>query len=71
MPRKRQTRATELTFTEPELEALRAIVTDWINEALAVPPYPPEFDSVIEKLDLPEDEVAPRQQPEPLQANLG
>jgi hypothetical protein len=44
--------STEPTFTDGELEALRGMVTDWVNERIAEPPYPPEFDAVIQKLGL-------------------
>jgi hypothetical protein len=41
-------------FDERETEALRDIVTDWIDEQLVVPPFPAEVTSIIEKLHIGE-----------------
>jgi hypothetical protein len=40
----------ELSFSEDELQALRDIVSDWINENIVSPPYDPAIASVINKL---------------------
>lgn len=51
---------SDVRFTEGEIVALRKIVTDWINEEIVQPPFPPAVASVIEKLGItppPEEEV--------------
>ena len=47
----------KVQFNDVELDALRRIVTDWINEQVVAPPYPPEVASVIEKLGAADDEA--------------
>ena len=54
---------TQLTFTEGELEALRGMVTDLINERITEPPYPQDFTDVIEKLDLPAEIMTTTREP--------
>jgi hypothetical protein len=39
-------------FNEREADALRDIVTDWVNEQIVSPPFPAEVTSIIEKLDI-------------------
>ena len=46
-------------FNEREVDALRDIVTDWVNEQLVLPPFPHEVRSIIEKLDIAERIEAP------------
>jgi hypothetical protein len=46
-------KVTEVTFTEAEREALREIITDWIEERIVASPYSPEIASVIRKLGIP------------------
>ena len=46
-------------FNEREADALRDIVTDWVNEQLVFPPFPDEITSIIEKLDITERIEAP------------
>ena len=41
-------------FNAREADALRDIVTDWVNEQLVFPPFPAEVTSIIEKLDITE-----------------
>jgi hypothetical protein len=54
MPRKPEgTDEADVRFTERDLAVLRDIVTDWINEQLVQPPYPPEVAAVIEKIGIP------------------
>ena len=42
----------ELSFSHDEVQALRDIVRDWINENIVSPPYDPTIASVINKLGL-------------------
>jgi hypothetical protein len=42
----------ELSFSHDEVQALRDIVGDWINEYIVNPPYDPAIASVINKLGL-------------------
>ena len=54
MPRKpKGTDEADVRFTERDLAVLRDIVTDWMNEQLVQPPYPPEVAAVIEKIGIP------------------
>jgi hypothetical protein len=52
-------------FNDRELEALRGIVADWVNEQLVLPPFPPEVRSVIKKLDIADQIEAPDVVPAP------
>jgi hypothetical protein len=47
----------KVQFTDAELDALRTIVADWVNEQVVAPPYPPEIASIIEKLGIVEEEA--------------
>lgn len=42
----------ELSFSEDELQALKDIVSDWIDENIVSPPYDPAIASVINKLGV-------------------
>ena len=65
MPNNNATNETHLDLTEGELAALRGIVRDWINEEIALEPYPDDFTSLIGKLSLPEEAAAPMPQTTP------
>lgn len=53
MPRKgRPSREAQVAFTEDEVTALRDVVSDWIDEQLVAPPYPPALASAIRKLGI-------------------
>jgi hypothetical protein len=52
-------------FNDRELEALRGIVIDWVNEQLVLPPLPPEVWSVIRKLGIADQIEVPDTVPAP------
>lgn len=60
-----QASKSAVRFDEREADALRDIVTDWINEQLVFPPFPTEVTSIIEKLDITEQIEAPDTIPAP------
>jgi hypothetical protein len=41
-----------LSFDRNEVEALREIVSDWLSEEIAVPPFAPDMEAVLRKLGL-------------------
>ena len=41
-----------VSFTRAETETLKQIVSDWLNEEIVAPPFSPEIEAVLEKLDL-------------------
>jgi hypothetical protein len=49
----------EVKLTAYERDALREVVTDWINEELVVPPYPPALVSAMTKLGIAPEPRAP------------
>jgi|Tabmets5t2r1_1033131.scaffolds.fasta_scaffold338562_1 hypothetical protein len=52
-------------FNDRELEALRGIVVDWVNEQLVFPPFPREVTSVIKKLGIADQLQVPGAVPAP------
>jgi hypothetical protein len=59
-----------ITFTQAELDVLRAIINDWIGQDLLTPPYSTDHLTVFEKLgvEIPEPDLGLIP---PLRPNLG
>jgi hypothetical protein len=49
----------EVRLTADERDALQEVVTDWINEELVLPPYPPALVSAMTKLGIAPETRAP------------
>jgi hypothetical protein len=45
-------------FTESELQTLRDIVVDWLNEEIQIPPYSEDLESILRKLDVNETQLS-------------
>jgi hypothetical protein len=41
-----------ISFSDREVEALKRIVSDWLQEELTLPPFEPEIQVILRKLDL-------------------
>lgn len=48
-----------LSFSKSESETLKQIVSDWINEGLALPPFEPDVQAILNKLGLDGKEQSP------------
>jgi hypothetical protein len=51
-PPRQEPKDGQVTFTRVEVEALRTIVSDWIQEEIVAPPYPSGFITTFEKLGI-------------------
>ena len=58
-----------VSFSPGELTALKQIVSDWLHEEIAAPPFDPEITSVLKKLGIGSAQTAAAAAHEPKEAS--
>ena len=47
-----------VSFSSKQVELITGIVEDWLNEGIVLPPFEPELNSLLKKLDLNTDDAS-------------